>query len=157
MRAAFDLPTQNANLDRVLTACGYPVTDERDLLQRASPDLKTEWEAEHENDRPRVRSGSRSVSQPGSRSRQGPPPAPPAPRPANVSCIVRGGEYADCRIENTLPDPAGPQEWVDEQNGLKLERVSAAANEGRVAYTQATAALLQVVTVVDYIATVPAN
>lgn len=136
MRAAFDLPTQNANLDRVLTACGYAVSDERDLLQRASPDLKTAWEAEHENDRPRARTGSRSVSQPNARSRRGPPPAPPAPRPSRTSCIVRGGEYADCRVEHaSVGDRASDAgAAIQRLNGTKLEAASAAANEGRVDY-----------------------
>lgn len=156
MRAAFDLPTQNANLDRVLTACGYAVSDDRDLIARASANLKTEWEAEHENDRPRIRSGSRSVSQPGSRSRQGPPPPRPARRPADVSCIVRGGQYADCRIEHATGPAAatGSEAWLRRLDGTKLEAASAAANEGRVAYPGSISGL---VTVVDYIATVPAS
>lgn len=138
MRAAFDLPTQNANLDRVLTACGYAVSDERDLLQRASPDLKTAWEAEHENDRPRVRSGSRSVSQPNSRARQGPSPSPgpETPRQTDTNCIVRNGTYSDCRFDYA-PDSRrvpNPSEIATRMNGVRLEPVSAAANEGRVEY-----------------------
>lgn len=135
MRAAFDLPTQNANLDRVLAACGYAVTDDRDLLQRAS-DLKTEWQAEHENDRPRRPSGSRSVSQPDSRSRQAPPPPPQAPRPSDASCIVRAGVYADCRIEHAAvgAPSRNAESMMARLNGTRLEAVSAAANEGRVYY-----------------------
>lgn len=136
MRAAFDLPTQNANLDRVLTACGYAVSDDRDLLQRASG-IKTEWQAEHENDRPRIQSGSRSVSQPDSRSRQGSPPPPPqAPQPADTSCIVHAGEYADCRIEHAAVGAPNPnvEPMMRRLNGTHLEAVSAAANEGRVYY-----------------------
>ena len=135
MRAGFDLPTQNANLDRVLTACGYAVTDDRDLLQRAS-ELKTEWQVEHENDRPRRPSGSRSVSQPDSRSRQGPPPAPQAPRPSDASCIVRAGAYADCRIEHAAVSAPSrnAESMMRRLNGTRLEAVSAAANEGRVYY-----------------------
>ena len=133
MRAAFDLPTQNANLDRVLAACGYAVTDDRDLLQRAS-DLKTQWQAEHEDDRPRIQARSRSVSQP--RPRQGPLPVPSLPRPAETSCIIRNATYSDCRIEHA---PVGtPSVNADELmarlNGTRLEAVSAAANEGRVYY-----------------------
>ena len=32
IRATFDLPSQSANLDRVLTACGWPLEDERDVI-----------------------------------------------------------------------------------------------------------------------------
>lgn len=152
MRASFDLPTQNANLDRVLTACGYATSDARDGLERASEDLKTELEAEHENDRPRIAPRSRSVS--GPRPRTGPPPPPPAPRPADTSCIVRDAAYADCRIEHApVGTPAaGGDAWLRRLNGTKLERDSAATNEGRVVYPGSVSGL---VTVVDYIATVP--
>lgn len=133
MRAAFDLPTQNANLDRVLAACGYAVTDDRDLLQRAS-DLKTQWQAEHEDDRPRIQARSRSVSQP--RPRQGPLPVPSLPRPAETSCIIRNATYSDCRIEHApVGTPSGNAgELMARLNGTRLEAVSAAANEGRVYY-----------------------
>ncbi|HRJ65041.1 MAG TPA: hypothetical protein PLR59_11910, partial [Brevundimonas sp.] len=35
LRTNFDLPTQSANLDRVLSACGWDLTDDRDQLTRA--------------------------------------------------------------------------------------------------------------------------
>lgn len=149
LRASFDLPTENANLDRVLSACGYPVTDERDLLERASPDLKTEYQAEHENDRPRIQSRSRSVSQPGSRSRQGPPPPPSAPRPADTSCLVRAAEYVDCRVEHAPvgPQAAGPVAFLQRLNGVKLEATSASANEGRVVYLGANGGVVPLIVV----------
>ena len=142
VHATFDLPTQNANLDRVLTACGYATTDDRDLLQRAGDDLKTEWQVEHENDRPRAQTRSRSVS--GQQPRPTPPSTPPLPKPADVSCIIRNAAYADCRFDHTvrLPDDADAEAKVSLINGIKLEPVSAAANEGRVYYPGPIAAPL---------------
>ncbi len=149
MRASFDLPTENANLDRVLVACGYGVSDERDQLVRAGPDLKTEWQAEHADDRPNQRQRSRSIS--GTARRQERPETPPAPRvptPVDISCIVRDAAYADCRAEHA---PTAISTRMDERirmiTGIKLERTSAAANEGRVVYpgSDGVAPLIQVI------------
>lgn len=133
VHATFDLPTQNANLDRVLAACGYAATDERDALQRVGDDLKTEWQAEHENDRPRTPTRSRSVS--GRNPAPAASAAPPLPSPADRSCVVRAGAYADCRFDHTLTGST-PQSRVALRSlgEIKLEPVSAAANEGRAYY-----------------------
>ena len=156
VRASFDLPTQNANLDRVLAACGYAATDERDALERASPDLKTAYQAEHENDppeRPRTQPRSRSVSGAGRRSAPAAPQTPPARQPADMSCIVRGAAYADCRFDHTVGVPTDAVSRMRRINGTRLEPVSAAANEGRVYYPTGGG----LVTVIDYIATIPAG
>lgn len=136
IRADFDLPTQNANLDQVLTACGYSAEDERDALPRTGADLKSEWEAREEREtgggpgrpeNPRSRSVTQQAYQ-----RYVPPP----PTPADISCIVRAGAFADCRHERNLsPQPEEAESLRSYlQNRSKLDPASAAANEGRVFY-----------------------
>lgn len=155
IRADFDLPTQNANLDRVLTACGYAVTDERDLLPRTGSDLKTQWQVDHADDiaraereggsaAPHRRSRSRSVS--GATRRQVSTPPSSSPEPADRSCVVHNGAYADCRFDHTV-DNSTPQSQVVLRllRDIKLDPLSAAANEGRVFYPgQGTSPLITV-------------
>lgn len=72
----FDLPAQSANLDRVLTACGWALEDDRDLLAAANVTL----------DPP---------------SRRGPPPyRPPSVPEREVSCVVREMRLRDCRADH---------------------------------------------------------
>lgn len=139
VHAIFDLPTQNANLDRVLAACGYASVDERDLLSRSGDDLKSQWEADHAEEiargpRPNAETRSRSVSG-GARPQSRGPSTPPPPTPVDLSCVVRDGALADCRFDHTLSGSATDTErrlrFLTE---MKLEPVGAAANEGRVYY-----------------------
>ncbi len=141
IRAVFDLPTQNASLDRVLTACGYALTDERDALPRAGEDLKTRWQVEHADEIARAERGegrrpsgnrSRSVNGRGHQRDEAPPPPP---QPADRSCMVRNGAYADCRFDHTV-DSSAPQSQVTLRllQEIKLDPASAAASEGRVYY-----------------------
>ena len=79
----FDLPAESANLDRVLTACGWALEDDRDLLPEA-------YEA---------------YLSPNMRERAGPDEAVRYYRVAanperEVSCIVRGARLADCRADH---------------------------------------------------------
>lgn len=137
LRATFDLPTQNANLDRALTACGYAVQDERDLVPRTGPDLKTAWEAEQEAERA---AGPGRPENPRSRSVSGPGRArnytPPPPTPADISCVIKGGAATDCRPDRTLETPSPETErWVRYLQGpSRLDPPGAAANEGRIYY-----------------------
>ena len=75
--ATFDLPAQSANLDRVLTACGWALEDDRDLLEEADVTLDP-----------------RSTRRP-------PPPfrVPPVPE-REVSCVVREMRFRDCRSDH---------------------------------------------------------
>ena len=137
VRASFDLPTQNANLDRVLAACGYAATDERDALERAGPDLKTAYQAEHENDPPersRTQPRSRSISGTARRASPAEPQTPPARQPADMSCIVRDAAYADCRFDHTQASSPLTQVRLRLLNAVKLDPASASANQGRVVY-----------------------
>ncbi len=139
VRAIFDLPTRNENLDRVLAACGYAAVDGRDLLPRAGDDLKSQWEADHAEEiargpRPNARTRSRSVSG-GARPQSRGPSTPPPPIPADLSCVVRDGALADCRFDHP---PAGSATDAERRlrflTEMKLEPVGAAANEARVYY-----------------------
>lgn len=97
-RMTFDLPTEHANLDRVLTACGKPVEDARDSLARyvAPPPAETP-------DR-----------QPKSRSRP--------TGYTDLSCIIRDGRYRDCRVENT----SSRREGEESRRALEGDSVSTA-------------------------------
>lgn len=152
--ATFDLPAQSANLDRVLTACGWDLNDDRDQLARASGVSLTDPDAEPFR---MPRSRSRSISE---RSRRMPPPPPatdtPVQRPVipaeqQVSCVVRNGRLADCRPMHApvagAPDPA---ESVRRMNGRQVYGEQLAAAEGTVIYLASGGT-----TVIDYIATIP--
>lgn len=77
INATFDLPGQSANLDRVLTACGWALEDDRDLLEEAD-----------------VTIAPRS-------SRRPPPPfrVPSVPE-REVSCVVRETRFRECRADH---------------------------------------------------------
>ena len=77
--ATFDLPPQSANLDRVLTACGWALEDERDLLPEATVTLDAHG--------PRY---------------QAPPYRPPPVPEREISCIVRDMQLRDCRADHPL-------------------------------------------------------
>jgi hypothetical protein len=167
IRADFDLPTQNANLDRVLTACGYAVTDERDALARTGDDLKTQWQVAHAEEIARGEHGgrggrsplnnSRSITDPGRRRSSAPPAPPSPPQPADLSCVVRAGALAECRFDHPPSGaPAQTERTLRILMETKLDQTSAAANEGRV-YYPGPLMLMGTTTVIDYIGTIPAG
>ena len=98
LRTNFDLPTQSANLDRVLTACGWGLTDDRDQLVRAGRAVSFRDPDARPYEPPRGR-GAR----PG---RPEAPPAPPPPPPSlppaegQVSCVLRDQRLTDCRKDH---------------------------------------------------------
>ncbi len=77
VNATFDLPGQSANLDRVLTACGWALEDDRDALEEAVVFL----------DRPSPR-------------RAPPPFRVPSVPEREVSCVVREMRFRDCRADH---------------------------------------------------------
>ncbi len=149
--ASFDLPTQSANLDRVLTACGWALADDRDQLPRAQGASLTDPDV-----RAPRRSTSRSITE--RRAQRRPPPPPPAtafvPAEQQASCIVRDRRLADCRADHPpvagAPDPAEALRRLD---GARVYADDLEALEGKVLYAHAGGAM----TVVEYIATVPAR
>lgn len=154
VRGAFDLPTQSANLDRVLTACGWAVEDERDRLADAEVSLIDPAAAPSRRYTPTRRGAT-------SRAPRQEIPAEDLPRPIvpnenQISCIVRDLHLRDCRADH----PASAQNRdilanISEREGdqvYPLNGTDAAANEGKV--LRITSSLIRVV---DYIATVPAG
>lgn len=109
---SFDLPAEHANLDRVLTACGYSLEDDRDAIPRADPAL---------------------------RLARTPPEGEMGGRPGSsveVSCIVQGGAYRECRADHALKGqrPVSVRRYASALNGLRVHPDDVAANEGRVVY-----------------------
>jgi hypothetical protein len=114
MEASFDLPAQSANIDRVLTACGRPLQDERDSLVRTP--FEVDWdEAVSE---PRARPRGRAVGS------------------AEISCVIREQRYTDCRVDYARPERSG-RETVRAREGVRLEKPDPAA-EGTVSYLTTT-------------------
>jgi hypothetical protein len=130
MRAAFDLPTEWANFDRVLTGCRWALEDERDGLEQPGPQ-SFEW----------ARSRGRAS-----------PPERPRPREGqlvsivHLSCIVRDLRLAECRADHQLPvsGPHGTMAARD-MNGERLVAPDPGLIEGRVVYitTETTQALVR--------------
>ena len=109
--ASFELPTQHANLDRVISGCGYELENDRDRIPRADP--------QHRLTRK--------------------PPRSEGGRPGHsieVSCLVRAGAYQECRADHveTNTDRQSIRGGVNSWNRARVHLEDATANEGRVVY-----------------------
>lgn len=151
-RGIFDLPTESANLDRVLTTCGWAVSDERDQIARA-PEAITFRDPDAGTPRMPTRRGATSRAQ---RREIVLPPPPPVPSEQLTSCVIRDMKATECRRVHGSPTPT-PEEALSSErlNGQPVYGVDPATAEGRVLYT--ARALTGTTTVVDYISTVPAG
>lgn len=109
MEASFDLPPASANLDRVLTACGRPLQDERDSLPRTP--FEVDWDEAAAEPRP---GRGRSVGV------------------AEISCIVRQERFRECRVDYARPPRAG-RDAARQLEGDRLQQPDPAA-EGTVSY-----------------------
>lgn len=130
--ATFDLPTQSANLDKVLSACGWAMDDDRDQLARATGASLTDPDA-----RAPRRSTSRSITE-RRNQRQPPPPPPPAsvaPAEQQISCVVRAMKLRDCRRDHPS-DAQAPAvaRWLTQLDGMRVYGGEARAAEGKVFY-----------------------
>ena len=133
-RTVFDLPTRSANLDRVLTACGWALTDDRDQLARAGDEVRI-----GNTDAPPRREPPR-----GRRARAGRPDAPPPPPgvpvlpPAarQISCVVRDLKLTGCRYDHpaTAAEAGGAARLLRRLEGSQMEAPEGAVTEGRVFY-----------------------
>ena len=112
VNATFDLPARSTNLDRVLTACGYPLVDDRDAIPKAAPDLR--------------------LQRPPNKGDVGGRPG----RSLELSCIIQNGAYSQCRADHFPKgmDSRSARSEALRRNGSRLHPDDAAANEGKVAY-----------------------
>ncbi len=124
--ATFDLPAQSGNLDRVLTACGWALEDDRDLLEEAEVLLDP----------------------PSSRREPRPYRVPSVPE-REVSCIVREMRLRDCRADHppsdTTPNTKSLRRAVQGEEVHALLGADPAAAEGKVFRVIASNQLLVVV------------
>ena len=118
MRVAFDLPTQNASVDRVITNCGWALEDDRDIIPRA----------------PLTLTRPAPASQPSARIRRELQTAPIS-WIVDLSCVVRDLKLAECRTDHQLPlgDDNGAVAIRDTE-GQAWTGVEAAAAEGTVVF-----------------------
>lgn len=134
LRTNFDLPTQSANLDRVLTACGWPLTDDRDQLARAGRNVSFG----DPNARPRERPRGRGA-------RPGRPDAPPPSAPATpvlppaerqFSCVLRDLKLTGCRYDHpaTAADPPNAR-LLRQLEGTEMYAPEGSTTEGEVFYS----------------------
>lgn len=134
LRADFDLPPHSANLDRVLTACGWALADDRDLIARAGREiLLTDPDARPSRNRrgsSRSRAGGGGRSEPPQRPESDPLPPPPAE--AQISCIIRDMRLTECRADHPPAPGAGPRPERHEWWQGRRVYGNAAAAEGKV-------------------------
>jgi hypothetical protein len=134
LRADFDLPAQSANLNRVLTGCGWALTDDRDLLSRVGPEVSLR----DPDARPsrRIRRPSRSRAGGGGRPERRAPGLPvPPPAEAQISCIVRDLRLTECRADHPpVPGVRSRAESLDWLEGREVYAPDAAAAEGKVMF-----------------------
>lgn len=114
MRATLDLPSQSANLDRVLVECQRSLQDDRDTLPRA-----------------RFRAAE-AAAQPDTKPRR-PVRRGQVVGVAEISCIIRDLRYTDCRADYERPEGAA-EDALRYQNRRRLEGEDRSALEGTVAY-----------------------
>lgn len=136
LRTNFDMPTQSANLDRVLTACGWALTDDRDQMTRVvSSEISFRDPDARPHERPRGR-GAR----PG-RPDTPPPAAPPVPvlPPAErqYSCVLHDLKLTGCRYDHpaTAADPPGGGRFLRQMEGTQMHAPEGAVTEGEVYYS----------------------
>lgn len=129
---SFDLPAQSANLDRVLTACGWPLTDHRDGVARATGEVGLV----NPNRAPRR---SRSVQnwqqpQPPRPNPDAAPAGPPRVSPAErqISCIVRNRRAVDCRLDHPAAAATPAEAMLSRVEGERLYGDDVEAAEGKV-------------------------
>lgn len=143
-RGAFDLPSASANLDRVLTACGWALTDERDLLAEAAVTVDRTGPSVHR------RAPSRSVALRSARREPDVPATPPPPTPElEVSCIVRDMHLRECRADHPpsaeLEPVTGAIRFAEGREVFPTEGADAAVAEGRVLHVTTSTQLVRVV------------
>ncbi len=153
-RGSFDLPAQSANLDRVLTACGWAVADDRDAVAEASTVTTVNPDGEGRRRVPTQRGATSRA--PRRELPMPPPPATPPPAEHMVSCIVRDMHLRECRADHAgSVQNADVVALVRANEGREVYPIAgadAAASEGRIIRLSGGR-----ITIVDYLTTVPAR
>lgn len=151
LRTNFDLPTQSANLDRVLAACGWGLTDDRDQLARAGRAEVSfrDPDAPPPRERPRGR-GAR----PGMPEAPAVPAGPPMPvAELQISCVLQDLKLTGCRFDlpaaAAAPDAARALRRLE---GGQMYALDGATPEGKVVFTSVPSTAI-----IDYIVTLPAR
>lgn len=113
VRLEVDLPTQSANLDRVLTGCGYPLTDPRDQIPDATAFLlappRPDMPASAMDSFPRHASAVR----------------------VEISCIISQRRLSACQSDHETPSaPDVGTATARRANGTRVSLSDAAAAEG---------------------------
>jgi hypothetical protein len=153
LRTNFDLPTQSANLDRVLSACGWGLTDDRDQLTRAGRAEISfrDPDAPPPRERPRGRGARAGMP-------EAPPPAGPPVQQLpvaelQISCVLQDLKLTGCRFDlpaaATAPDAA---RTLRRMEGGQMYALEGATPDGKVVFTS-----LPVSTIIDYLVTLPAR
>ena len=119
--APLELPSQHANLDKVLTACGYALQDDRDHL----PDVDTDMKLLSVRTQPILDH--------------------PLTMAIEISCVVNNAQLDACRQHRVLQGvrPSYIDQEVRRWNGKRVAPQYAQSNEGRV--THITIPMVQVV------------
>lgn len=133
LRADFDLPAHSANLDRVLTGCGWALTDDRDPIARVGSEVSLN-DPNAASSR-RRRGPSRPRAEGSGRSETPPGPTAPAPAENQVSCIIRALRLTECRPDH--PPAPGARSRAEGLEWLRDRQIYApdgVETEGRVMF-----------------------
>lgn len=136
LRTNFDLPTQSANLDRVLTACGWALTDDRDQLTRVSREISFRDPDARPRERPRGRGARAGVPDVPEPAVPVVPTLPPAER--QMSCVLRDLKLIGCRFDH--PSAAAliggdASRLLEQVEGTQMYAPEGTVTEGRVFYS----------------------
>ncbi len=160
LRTNFDLPTQSANLDRVLTACGWALADDRDQLARAGRAEVSFQDPDAPPPRmpqPRRGRGARPGMPDAPASPAAPAPGVPVLPPAEgqISCVLSAMRLTACRLDHPATAAAGGEaaRLVRRLDGSRMFALDGASPDGKVFFTNRGGFSI----VIDYIATIPAR
>lgn len=136
LRTSFDLPTQSANLDRVLTACGWGLMDDRDRLTRATSEISFQDPDARPRERPRGRGARAGLPDAPEPAAPVAPPLPPAER--QMSCVLQNQTLTSCRFDH--PSAAAligrdASRLLQQVEGTQMYAPEGTVTEGHVFYS----------------------
>jgi hypothetical protein len=153
LRTNFDLPTQSANLDRVLSACGWGLTDDRDQLARAGRAEVSFRDPDAPPPRERPRGRGARAGLPEAPTPAGPPVQQLPVAELQISCVLQDLKLTGCRFDlpaaATAPDAGRTLRRVE---GGQMYALEGATPDGKVVFTT-----IPSTTIIDYLVTIPAR